>query len=129
MSKTTVLTPKLRCDVDWWEDGDGREWLCHDELSDLFALEDAEVIQAEVSDAPLRDGLVIWLQYREEVIFGGSGQTMYWGVTAALVRRTWAGILCVAASDFLLNHFTITDKPTKLYVRVWLLTGKDAKDD
>ncbi len=127
MSKTTVLTPKLRLDADWWQDGDDLCWLCDDELSKLFALEDAEAIQVEVSTSRRAGGYVFW--FGCEARQYGMCRWVRWGTTEASVQFGGGNVFLDRVDDWLLDDFTITSTPTKLYVRIWLLTGKDAKDD
>ncbi len=123
MSKAKVLTPKLWTTFAWWCDERVYSWLCRDQLSQLFELEEAEAIQVEISGKPLKGGYVFWFRNKHRWEF------VHWGTTKAKARRDGDNIMYARAKQFLLKHFTITDKPTKLYVRVWLLTGKDAQDD
>ena len=118
--KTTVTTPKLRKHNHYldWRDSNGGMWMCGWRLRHYYELEDAEAIQFEVSDAPLRDGHAWWFAHEENWIACGDRSSL----------KT-EDCLYFRPGNLLDDNFNITETPTKLYVRLLLLTGADAEGE
>ncbi len=113
---TSVITPKLRPTF-WtstrWGTG-GETWLCNDRIRRFWGLGRVDCIRMEVSTTRLgKESIGFWFCAKHRLVFWGQTQRcngyIYWGFAGWLLKR-----------------FPITTEPTKLYVRLWLLTGRDA---
>lgn len=123
----TVLTPKLRLRAGDWEAGDTWRWVCDCDLRQLFRLGTSKTIQIEISSTRLMGGYAFWFRWADICLYPPSWRVC-WGTTRreCLVHRA---DLYVSLTNLLRRCLKVRKTPTKLYVRLWLLTGEDAQDD
>ncbi len=115
----SVLTPKLRLTYSTstrWGNG-GETWLCKNRIRRFWGLGRVDCIRAEVSTTRLgKESIGLWFREKHRLVF--------WGQTPRC-----NGYIYWAFGECLQEHFNLTTKPTKLYVRLWLLPGPDAEGE
>ena len=124
---TTVKTPKLRLRAREWIAGDTWQWVCDCDLRQLFRLGTSRTIQIEISSTRLRGGYAFWFRWADICLYPPC-RRVCWGTTRkeCLARRS---DLYVSLTNLLRRGLRVGKKPTKLYVRLLLLTGRDAEGE
>ncbi len=126
----SVLLPKLKRGGDFWWNGDPTApWLWDEGIPSLFELGDAKAIQLEVSAVNIEGWNALWFRGLRQKSFGGTATFLYWAETHQQIQGHNREMLCYYAAETIRKHFKIGREPKMLYVRLWLLTGEDAKGD